>query len=238
MTCSSLSLSLSNLILYLCILSSALLLVLLPHFPSLLTSQLSQESVSVYGNYLRYYFSVSYPKVMCSTARGTCLSSAEPRCPEESHSSFYSLFFPAEFLSATTNLFLSTATGLDKDVYPMQKHLPRSGMDFLHIFYLSCSLHFFPSIWSRQHQQVCHTSSLPLRLSFYPFHPFLCHIFPFKLNSLTQTFLSSFTLRMQWVSGHSFLPGNDAADELARQRALFLTSAISFFLGLEAYCLI
>ena len=166
---------------------------------------------------------------MCSTARGTCLSSAEPRCPEESHSSFYSLFFPAEFLSATTNLFLSTATGLDKDVYPMQKHLPRSGMDFLYIFYLSCSLHFFPSIWSRQHQQVCHTSSLLLRLSFYPFHPFLCNIFPFKLNSLTQTFLSSFTLRIQWVPGHSFLPGNDAADELARQRALFLTSAISFF---------
>ena len=66
----------------------------------------------------------------------------------ESHSSFCSPFSPAEFLAAASNLSSSTATGPDKVAYPMLKHLPRSGMDFLlHIFNLSWSLHSFPSIW-------------------------------------------------------------------------------------------
>ena len=49
---------------------------------------------------------------------------------------------------AAFNLSSSSATGLDKVAYPMLKHLPRSGMDFLlHIFNLSWSSHSFPSIW-------------------------------------------------------------------------------------------
>ena len=53
----------------------------------------------------------------------------------------------AEFLAVTSNLSLFTATGPDKVAYPMLKHLPHSGMDFLlYIFNLSWSLHSFPSI--------------------------------------------------------------------------------------------
>ena len=39
--------------------------------------------------------------------------------------------------------------------------------------------------------------------------------------------LSSYSIRLQWVPGHSFLPGNDAAYELARRGALLAPSAIT-----------
>ena len=65
----------------------------------------------------------------------------------ESHSSFCSPFSPAEFLVATSNLSFCTATGTDKVAYPMLKHLPRSGINFLQIFNLSWSSHSLPSIW-------------------------------------------------------------------------------------------
>ena len=81
--------------------------------------------------------------------------------------------------------------------------------------------------WSRQHQQVCHFSSPIIWLSFCPRRPVLSSIFPLISNSVADlSSLSSCFIRLQWVPGHSFLPGNDVADELARRGALLAPSAI------------
>ena len=105
------------------------------------------ESASVHAAYLRSHFSVSQPKALRSRARGYLTKLRRATCPVESHSSFCSPFSPAEFHAAASNLTSFTATGPDKVAYPMLKHLPRSGMDFLlHIFNLSWSC-LFVCLW-------------------------------------------------------------------------------------------
>ena len=116
-----------------------------PYFPNCSSPR---ESASVYSAYLRFHFSVSKPKALRSRARGYLSELRQATRLEVSHSSFCSSFSPTEFLAATSSLSSSTATGLDKVAYPMLKHLPRSGMDFLLcISNFSWFLHFFPSIW-------------------------------------------------------------------------------------------
>ena len=76
--------------------------------------------------------------------------------------------------------------------------------------------------WSRQHQQVCHFSSLLLLSE--SCHPVFFSIFPFSSNSVAALAGTVSTLflfhQATMVLGHSFLPGNDAADKLARRGAL------------------
>ena len=131
-----------------------------PNFPS---CSFPRELASVYAAYLRSHFSVSQPKTLRSRARGYLTELHRATYPVESHLSFCSPFSPAEFLAAASNLSSSTATGPDKVAYPMLKHLPCSGMDFLlHIFNLSWSSHFFPSIWKTSSIIPIHKMGKPL----------------------------------------------------------------------------
>ena len=98
----------------------------------------------------------------------------------ESHSSFCSPFSLAEFHAAASNLSPSTAIGPEKVAYPMQKHLPRSGMDFLlYIFNLSWSSHSFPSIWKTSSIIPIHNMGKPHKKNGKAFdsvwHPALFH---------------------------------------------------------------
>ena len=185
-----------------------------PNFPNCSSPK---ESASVYASYLRSHFSVSQPKALRSRARGYLSELRRATCPVESHSSFCSPFSPTEFHAAASNLTSSTATGPDKVAYPMLKHLPRSGMNFLfHIFNLSWSSHFFPSIWKISSIIPIHKMEKPLDspASFWLFSLTSCvskqfeHIILFRLLF----FLESNSIFSPRQAG--FRPGRSTLDQI------------------------
>ena len=193
-----------------------------PNFPN---SSSLRESASVYAAYLRSHFSVSQPKALRSRARGYLTELCRAKCPMESHSSFCSPFSPAEFLAAASNLSSSTATGPDKVAYPMLKHLPRSGMDFLlHIFNLSRSSHSFPSIWKTSSIISIHKIGKPLDspASFLPISLISCvsKLFEHIILSRLLFFLESNSILSPRQAG--FRPGRSTLDQI-----LYLSQSIS-----------
>ena len=193
-----------------------------PNFPNCSSPR---ESASVYAAYLRSHFSISQPKALRSRARDYLSELRQVTCPVESHSSFCSPFTLAEFHAAASNLSSSTATGPDKVAYPMLKHLPRSGMDFLlHIFNLSWSSHSFPSIWKTSSIIPIHKMEKPLDspASFRPISLTSCvsKLFERIILSRLLFFLESNSILSPGQAG--FRPGRSTHDQI-----LFLSQSIS-----------
>ena len=193
-----------------------------PNFPDCSSPR---ESASVYAAYLRSHFSVSQPKALRSRARGYLSKLRRATCPVESHSSFCSPFSPAEFHAAVSNLTPSTATGPDKVAYPMLKHLPRSGMDFLlNIFNLSWSSHSFPSIWKTSSIIPIHKMGKPLDspASFRPIFLTSCvsKLFEHIILSRLLFFLGSNSILSPRQAG--FRPGRSTLYQI-----LYLSQSIS-----------
>ena len=193
-----------------------------PNFPNCSSPR---ESASVYAAYLRSHFSVSQPKALRSRARGYLTELRRATCSVGSHSSFCSPFSLAELLAAASNLSSSTATGPDNVAYPMIKHLPRSGMDFLlHIFNLSWSSHSFPSIWKTSSIIPIHKMGKPLDspASFRPISLTSCvsKLFERIILSRVLFFLESNSILSPRQAG--FRPGRSTLDQI-----LYLSQSIS-----------
>ena len=182
-----------------------------PNFPNCS----SRESASVYVTYLRPHFSIAQPKA-------TSLSSAEPHA-------LWSLTRPFALLSLWLNfLWLPHPPPLAQTkllIYPMLKHLSRSGMDFLlYIFSLSWSSHSFPSIWKTSSIIPIHKMGKPLDspASFRPNSLTSCisKLFEHIILSCLLCFLESNSILSSRQAG--FCPGRSILDQI-----LYLSQFIS-----------
>ena len=178
----------------------------------------------VYADYLRSHCSVSQRKALRSRARGYLSELRRAMCSDESHSSFCSPFSLDEFLAAAFNLSSFTATGPDKVAYPILKHLPRSGMDFLlHIFNLSWTLHSFPFIWKTSSIIPIHKMGKPLDspASFRPIFLTSCisKLFECIILSRLLFFLDSNSILSPRQAG--FRPGRSTLDQILFLLILF-----------------
>ena len=193
-----------------------------PNFPN--CSSL-REAALVYAAYLRSHFSVSQPKTLHSRARGYLSELCQATCPMESHSSFCSSFTLAEFHVTVSNLTSSIATGPDKVAYPMLKHLPCYGMDFLlHISNLCWSSHSFPSIWKTSSIIPIHKMGKPLDspASLRPISLTSCilKLLEHIILSCLLIFLESNSILSPRQAG--FCPGRSTLDQI-----LYLSQSIS-----------
>ena len=104
--------------------------------------------------------------------------------------------------------------------------------------------------WSQKHRKDTFRFFSSLRLLLCSCYAFLSSVLPSILLSLAylawqlSSLSSSFAFMPQGVSGHSFLPGNDTSDKLARwvrssthslSQVVSLSSRIHSFLGVSAY---
>ena len=129
------------------------------------------------------------------------------------------------FPFSPSSLSPSTATGPYKVAYPMLKHLPDSGLDFLlHVFNLFWTLHSFPSIWKTSSIIPIHKMGKPLdspasfRLISLP--SCISKLFERIILSRLLFFLESNSILSPRQAG--FRPGRSTLDQI-----LYLSQSIS-----------
>ena len=125
---------------------SSVLLLVLPHLSLLITFPTVLFPGSRHQSALTTrdpFFLFSSQRLCVAGPEATSSSSDELRALR----SLILLSLLTEFLTGSSNLYMTTATGPNKVAYPTLKHIPRCGMDFrLRVFNFSCfSNPFLPS---------------------------------------------------------------------------------------------
>ena len=192
-----------------------------PNFPNCSSPR---ETASVFATYLKSHFSVSQPRSLRHRARSYLNQLRHSPCPSNSHSSFCSPLTMEELNAALASLSSSTASGPDRVAYPMLRHLPSSGAEFLlHIFNLSWSSHSFPSIWKTSTIVPIHKVGKPTNCpaSFRPISLTSCvsKLFERIILSRLLYFLESNSILSPCQAG--FRPGRSTIDQV-----LFLSQSI------------